>query len=314
MKIKRILHKAFCLFGALFLSLLFVFQIAVIPAKAESKAQDFRKTSIFDDLSDIEIALYPALSIGNLQIIRCQEYCYSEKPFLAEYYTLMIYVYNPTETELNVNARNTVNMAIEYGTNGNPSAWAKLPLSYCDKTDNNRFYKFEVDYSGLLSMATNYAKANDGTRRYDFADIEFVSKDGKNITSSAYSKTYYFNGFSAGCGATSDSESTLTCHVEGAETVELDVQHTYYRTEEYDRFEYCDELNTAYFSVGESYFETYGNLQKIKAEWYEYKTNPIFVTSDEEAYDYFSDYIGKDISNSSLDWHVFWDRYLVDKL
>ena len=313
MKVKRILHKAFYLFGALFLSLLFIFQTAINPAKAESSVQDFRKTDILDDLSDVEISLYPALSLGKPQIIRCQEYCYSEKPFFAEYYTLMIYVYNPTETELNLTARNTVNMAVTYDEKGKPSAWAKVPLSYCDKTDNNRFYKFEVDYSGLLAMALNYSNAHEGVRRYDFADIEFVSKDGKTIASSAYSKTYYYEGFSAGCGATANSESTLKCQVEGLETVELNVKHTNYRTEQYDINNVCDELNTAYFSVGEKYFDNYGNLQKIRAEWYEYKTNPIFVTSDNDAYNALEDYIGVDIGEQcdDLNWAVYWGNIVV---
>lgn len=311
---KRILHKTLCVLGALFLSLLFVFQTVSFSARAdENSVQDFRKTSIMDDLSDIEIALYPKQSKGKPQVIRCQEYCYSEKPFFAEYYALIIYVYNPTETPLNVQARNIINMAVEYGTDGKPSAWSNVELTYLHKTENNRFYKFEVsNWQMLLTMSMNYAQAHDGERRYDFADIQFTSTDGKKISSSAFSKTYYFNGYGAGCGATSSSESTLTCHVEGAETVELNVQHTNYRTGMYDDNDVCDELNTAYFSVGNDYFEKYGSLQKIKADWYEYKTKPIFVTSDEEGYDYLDDYIGKDISNEDLDWHVFWDFMIAD--
>lgn len=310
MKVKRILHKAFYLFGALFLCLLFVFQTAISPAKAnETKVQDFRRTSILDDLSDMDISLYPALPLAEPQVIRCQEYCYSEKPFFAEYYALIVYVYNPMETPLNIEARNTINMAVEYSADGKPSAWSNVKLTYLHKTENNRFYKFEVaNWQTLLSMAMNYAQAHNGERRYDFADIQFTSMDGKSISSSAFNRTYYFNGYGAGCGASSSSESTLTCHVEGSETVELNVKHTNYRTGMYDDNDVCDELNTAYFSVGNNYFEKYGNLQKIQAEWYEYKTNPIFVTSDEEGYDYLYNYIGTDIFDVDLDWRVYWEK------
>lgn len=307
---KKILHKAVYAFAALVLSFFCAFTpiLQVANAATSANVTDFSKTDILDDLSDVDILLYPQNKNGELQVIRCQEYCFSGKPFFAEYYGIFLYVYNPTETPLQEDGLNTINMAVAYNTDGTPKEYAKMPLTFCDRTDDYRFYKFQIaDYSELLPMAQAYAEAHDGTRRYDFADIEFVSVDGKNVDGYKYSKTYYFNGYGAGCSDESKEESTLTCEVEGLETIELQIEHTNYRTEDYDENDICDELNTAYFSVPDRYFLNYGGLQKIKAEWYEYKTNPIFVTSDEDAYDYFLDYVGKDISDENLDWHAFWD-------
>ena len=315
MKVKRIVHKTVYALAAWLLALFCVFTpfIQVASAATSANVTDFSKTDILDDLSDVDIMQYPQNKNGELQVIRCQEYCFSGKPFFAEYYGIFLYVYNPTETPLQEDGLNTINMAVAYNTDGTPKEYAKVPLTFCDRTDDYRFYKFQIaDYSELLPMAKAYAEAHEGTRRYDFADIEFVSADGKDIDSFAYSKTYYFNGFGAGCSDESKTESTLTCEVEELETIELKIEHTNYRTEDFNENNICDELNTAYFSVPDRFFEEYGGLQKIKAEWNEYRTNPIFVTSDEEAYDYLSDFIGEDISNADLDWHVFWDYMTED--
>lgn len=310
---KKILHKAVYAFAALVLSIFCAFTpiLQVANAATSANVTDFSKTDILDDLSDVDILLYPQNKNGELQVIRCQEYCFSGKPFFAEYYGIFLYVYNPTETPLQEDGLNTINMAVAYNTDGTPKEYAKMPLTFCDRTDDYRFYKFQIaDYSELLPMAQAYAEAHDGTRRYDFADIEFVSEDGKNIDGYKYSKTYYFNGYGAGCSDESKEESTLTCEVEGLETIELQIEHTNYRTEDYDENDICDELNTAYFSVPDRYFVNYGGLQKIKAEWYEYKTNPIFVTSDEDAYVALEEYIGVDIGEKSdkLGVEVLWEK------
>ena len=41
-----------------------------------------------------------------------------------------------------------------------------------------------------------------------------------------------------------------------------------------------NQLDTVYFTVPKRYIEEYGKLQRIKAEWYEYKTKDILVTSN----------------------------------
>ena len=311
MKVKRIVHKTVYALAAWLLALFCVFTpfIQVASAATSANVTDFSKTDILDDLSDVDIMQYPQNKNGELQVIRCQEYCFSGKPFFAEYYGIFLYVYNPTETPLQEDGLNTINMAVAYNADGTPKEYAKVPLTFCDRTDDYRFYKFQIaDYSALLPMAKAYAEAHEGTRRYDFADIEFVSADGKDIDSFAYSKTYYFNGFGAGCSDESKTESTLTCEVEELETIELKIEHTNYRTEDFNENNICDELNTAYFSVPDRFFEEYGGLQKIKAEWNEYKTNPIFVTSDEDAYAALEKYIGVDIGEGSegLKYAVLW--------
>ena len=80
-------------------------------------------------------------------------------------------------------------------------------------------------------------------------------------------------------------------------------------------------MNTVYFGVDEQYFTDYGGLQEISAEWYEYRTQPIFVTSNAgtqnaDGTNVFEQAIGKvadaddpaDIDPDLQDfyWRVFW--------
>ncbi len=87
--------------------------------------------------------------------------------------------------------------------------------------------------------------------------------------------------------------STLSCKISKLERVQLDVKHTFYRTESSSMgYGYQNQIDTVYFSVPKRLFDEYGELQRIKAEWYEYKTKPILVTSNKEYYDWISKYIG----------------------
>jgi len=59
-----------------------------------------------------------------------------------------------------------------------------------------------------------------------------------------------------------------------------------------------NQLNSVYFAVDNYFFEKYGKLQKIKAEWYEYKTAPIIVTSNSNIYNAVYDNRGTDVGTS----------------
>ena len=93
--------------------------------------------------------------------------------------------------------------------------------------------------------------------------------------------------------------------MEYLETITLDVKHTFYRTQTSSKGAgYQNQLDTVYFAVPQRFFDTYGKLQRIKAEWYEYKTKDIVVTSNQEFYDqaypHIGEYIGYNHNDSVL--------------
>ena len=303
--------------AALLLLVFFLFGNVFLPVRASAAATvtDFSQTEILDDLADLDSAKYPKNKLGKLEVVRFQEYCYSQKHFFKQFYGLFVYIYNPTCAELNVETCH-INMATSYDADGKPNAWANTDLIYCSATEDKLFYKFELDNAeDFLVMAKGYASLHDGERRYDMAGITIANVEDP-LQDREYSWTYYFNGLAAGCGETSDSASTLTSYMEKLETLHLDVSHTNYRTEDFNADNVCDSLDSVYFSVPEGYFTNYGGLQKIKAEWYEYKTKEIFVTSDSAAYNALKNYVGKN-ADSALRYWVNWglvtQQHGVDK-
>ena len=274
------------------------------------KVENFAAQSVTEDLSDMDLSVYPVNDKANPQVIRAQEYCYSEKSEIAKHYGLYLYIYNPSARPLMNQCY--VNMAVDYNQSGNPSSYENVQLDICNASEDKLFYKFKVkDAQKFYDMAKEYAADNLDQRRYDIAGITLVYSDATKKIDDDVSKTYRFEGYASGCGADQTAESTLTCTVDGLDTIHLNVNHTNYISEtpsDADNYIY-DQVHTVYFSIPEEYFEQCGELQKIKAEWYEYKTAPIFVTWDSDAYDALLPYVGQyiGVECEDLDWRVLWE-------
>ena len=161
------------------------------------------------------------------------------------------------------------------------------------------FYKFKVDLTeDFLANMQTFAKARSGVRRYEISELE-VKKRGENIQ--AYSDhVYVWDGFAAYCGEDVSSTSTLTCKNYGTRSIHLKLEHTNYRGG--FRGNVCDDLNSVIFTVPESYFQEFGNLNSVKTQWYEYVTAPMFVTSDIDSYR--SLWYMRDISINEFGQHV----------
>lgn len=293
---KTIINRIVWVFAALVLAVLVCLQSIPIPAFADSIIMTYDSTAIEDDLQDVDITQYPKNESGKPTFVRFVEYCYSTRPFLAETYGLYLYVYNPTEQKVNTNAKNVVNMATAYNSEGKPSAWNNVKLTYLDCTDNYRFYKFKVtDSATYLSLSQAYANANDGKRRYDVAGVQLWYTNGaSSVIDGSIEKTYFYEGFAKGCGADSEAESTLTCNSETLETLSLDVHATNYRPEGTNgKNDYTqDSLHSVYFAVPNKYIEKYGEMVAVHATWLNAVLKPALVTGNQEAYAAIEAYLG----------------------
>lgn len=284
---------------------------------AESDYSSYDETPIEDDMGHIDVMQYPKNEDGKASLISFMEYCYSEKPFLSEAYGIFLYVYNPTEKPLRTEAlANNVQMAYRYRGDGKPQDYKQFPLVYLDCTDNYRFYKFKLlDATQLLGLEKEYA-AKHGKRRYDVSSIQLWQQGKRTPDDSPVALTYFWTGYGQGCGEYSNAESTLACDSENLVTLEIPLHHTnesgeevtnqtYYRTGKSSLgANHQWQIDTVYFSVDEDDLfdragEDLGILQKIKAKWYEYQTQPIYVTSSEDLKKAFTPYIGVDISSMS---------------
>lgn len=283
-----------------------VFTAAPCITIAEEAGVNFDETDVLNDLTSstingvpFDLKDYPFDEDGEMQVVSFIEYCYSYKANMRKNYGLYVYVYNPRAINIATdNKGNKIQMAIKYNANGEPADYAKFPLVFCGKSGgeySNLFYKFKID--DISVNGTHFAdRLNSNERRYDVSGIELTAYGSSNAVEYGVNGTFTFTGFSAGYGPDGNGKSTLKSEVAYLESITLNVQHTFYRTMTSSKGAgYQNQIDTVYFSVPQYYFDTYGTLQRIKAEWYEYKTKDIVVMSNEDAYDAILPYIGQDI-------------------
>ena len=282
-----------------------VFSAAPNIAYAESGELNYDKTNVMDDLSTstvngqpFDMKDYPYDEDSQAQIVNFVEYCYSYKGNMQGNYGLYVYVYNPQGLNISTNSKsNKIQMAVSYDSEGNPNNYAKFDLQFLSKSEDsnykNLFYKFKV-VDRKINGTTFKDRVNSNERRYDVSGIELVTYGANNATEYPVNGTYIFTGYAAGYGPDAGAKSTLESSVEYLETITLDVKHTFYRTQTSSKGAgYQNQLDTVYFAVPQRFFDTYGKLQRIKAEWYEYKTKDIVVTSNQDFYDKAYPWIGR---------------------
>ena len=292
--------------GVLFM--LFVLSITMMCGTQTAFAAEYiayDNTDIESDLADIDVSAYPKNENGRhrlLDEVGFMEYAYSDSVFIADnYYGLYFYVYNPTEKPVVLaEGAHHVNMATEYDENGAPVDYDNCEITFLDATANNRFLKFKLtDSRAAYDREVSYAAKHGGERRYDIASIQLLFSGDGHATDSftgvdnqeGVSFTYFCTGYSAGCGADPEAERRLDIQYKKVDTIGLDIQSTWYRTDRIDG-EMRYTLSSVYFAVDDRYITDYGTLQIVKAEWYEYKTTPILVTDSNEIEKALTPYLG----------------------
>lgn len=283
---------------------------------ASSESNEFDNTYVLDDLQsasvggvNFNVLNYPyVIGETKLYIVAFIEYCYSFKANMQGNYALYLYIYNPGAVDININSQsNKVQLATGYSSEGLPNDYTKFNLKFCSRSEGdyfNLFYKFKVvDTEKVILNRINsfFTGTSNYERRYDVSGFELFTQGATNPVEYKIGGTYKFTGYASGYGADSNDDSTLNCIIEELETVELDLKHTFYRTETSSKGPgYQNQLDTVYFAVPNSLFTKYGSLQRIKAEWYEYKTREIIVTSNNSMYNAMLPFIGHKITSQSL--------------
>ena len=275
--------------------------IFTVRARAEEESgYPFDFTNVLDDLESSEqfdIINYPFDYAGQHKspgIINIVEWCYS--PFKPGEFALYVYFYNPQNLNIDADSvSNRIQIATEYKTdpaqenpdtvitqNSVPTGYETFQLIFCNKSERENyeglFYKFRVIDQKGADGRTIEERVNSIERRYDISGITLATEDGgsKEYTVGG---SYRFSGYAAGYGPNEFAESTL--ENKGfipLETISLTVYPTTFRTESSSLGKnHQNDLHSVYFSVPQRYFNDYGDLQKIKAEWYEYKLKPAMI-------------------------------------
>jgi hypothetical protein len=264
----------------------------------------FDNTAVMDDLQSsylvdgtkFNLDDYPYNEHGELRIINFVEYGYSFRSYLRYDYGLYIYVYNPQGLNIDTESlSNKVQMATKY-INNEPTDYTKFLLKLCSVSigsQNRLFYKFKIDFTDTEKDAL--ISRLDTERRYDISGIELFEVGSTNATEYKYGVTIKATGYAKGLGMAVEDENTLSVSVEVLETLELSLQHTYF--DNYAGNNISKRLNSVYFAVDNEYFDYYGSLQRIKAEWYEYKLKDLLVTSSSVVYNGIYPYLRQQVNS-----------------
>lgn len=275
---------------------------SIVYAQAENTSylQAFEQTNVLEDLNSsasFNPNNYPANKLGDITIINFIEFGYSETG-AQDNYGLFVYVYNPQQLEIDTNSvQNKVQMAIGYNSDGVPNNYFKFQLQFLNASEDNLFLKFKI-IDTEIEGTHFFDRVNKEERRYDISGIELLESS-KNLPEEyGIGGTWKFTGYAQGFASDVNAESTLKASVNELETIQLEVESTFYRPDVVSSLGagHQNTVHSVYFSVDNEILEKYGALQKIKAEWYEFKTNPIILTNNQNLYNELYANLGKSLN------------------
>lgn len=253
-------------------------------------------TDVMDDLRSSTVNGKPfdfnsyLSSEKNFTVVNFVEYCYTSNSAYQGKYGLYIYLCNPAGLAWqDESAQNQIQMAVEYGRSesGEVSAtrYAKFRLKFCSKSSDGKFYKYKIE-DRMINGTKFLNRVTASARRYDVSGIELLTKGQRNATEYGVGGTWTFTGYAEGLAPGGNNENTLSCVCEDLETCELSVKTTYYRLDgvsDLGKGHYY-QINSVWFNMPKRFIDKYGELQKIRAEWWEYKLNNAIVTSNDDFY------------------------------
>ncbi len=311
-----------CLFllVALCVSCIFATCTSAFAEDVDVYVADLDNTDVLADLmtSDtfsVDNYSFDIESTSPPELISFVEYCYSNISSYSSLYGIYLYLFNPSGYVLD-SAGHSINIATVYVGN-KPVQYETFQLELLDISDNqpgtdkityNMFWKFKVvDKKSSYNGLTIQQRVNASARQYDVVGIQLQSSSTDNIFSNTDVKdfqigcSYTYSGYANGMSTTTNTP--LTCSQQELDTVTLDVNSTYYRSQTSNKGNgWHNDVNSVYFSVPKSFFNKYGELKRIKAEWYEFETEDIVVTSNSDFYNSAKKYVGKDVYTGASDY------------
>ena len=273
-----------------------------LVAYAADNNVKFDNTSIFDDLygskdehgNEFDLGNYPKDKDGELRFYTFVEYGYSYYANLDKNYALYAYLYNPQQLDFSTYLdSNVVRMATAFAKNSEgeyvASDYDDFNIVCVSRTTGdyaNLFYKFKIldPEKKLLALAQKYESEN-GCRRYDIAGVYLKTAKGDVTLDKNIGRSFKCSGYMATYGENANNPSTFVCKVDVLETLDLKVYQTSYLTGVSSAGAYHhNNVSSVYFAIPQRVFDKYGSLWEIYAQWYECKTAPILVTSNQTLY------------------------------
>ena len=272
----------------------------------------FAQRYVMDDLRSatmdgrpFDIRNYQPQANGRIQLIHFVEFGFSFHPEARGEFGLFIYIFNPGRLDFAPHStQNQIQMAFRQNNEGLP-IWEKFRLRYLNSSTGNiagLFSKFQIDFTPS-ELAMIMQNLNTHERVYDMSGIEFTMRPEFRIRDFEAGFTYTFTGFAKGFGVTPDDQATITSAVTERRTLPLRVTPTWWRSGVHAErgVGWHHQVNSVWFSVPNYILELFGRLQRIQAEWWEYQTQPVIVTSWQGLYTRYQHIVGRCVwGNSAL--------------
>lgn len=292
---------------AFILTLLFALATCIGVSGVVFAAEDYRTSDVMTDLNASTIdgvafkaEDYPADSTRSLQLLNFVEYAYAYNEVDRTRYSLYCYVYNPAKIDIKADsAQNKIQLASKYDDAGEPSNFEKYDIQLISASDDGLFYKYKIIDHVTADGTTFSTRVNRDSRRYDISGIELLTKGARNATEYSVGLTFNCAGFAKGLGQENASESSLKMSYQDFNTLLLNVHHAYWRSDSVNSLGvgHYNQVNSVYFSVPSVVWNEYDNLESITCEWWEYKTAPALITSNEILADLALKYVDTDVGN-----------------
>ena len=280
--------------------------LTVSAEEVQTGVNAFDNTNVNDDLAGLDLtSITPSASLDP-SLFYFMEYGFAEKAEENVNFALYLYIYNPKRQAFrDVDGDNVVNMPTEYDAAGEPTKYGNVGLHFCGASKGaieGLILKYRVIDSANRILANALAQdAEDGERRYDIAGVQLWEVGEAMAEDYGVSHKYYVSGYAKGYGAESAEESTLEYRREKAETVELEVQHGFYRPDGYNMgLNTQDTLASVYFAVPNEIVERYGEMYAVHCSYLEAVTSEIFVTGNTDVYNELRGHVGQDIDGLDL--------------
>ena len=304
--IKKMIISAVMLFIAAIL--IYSMGGSAVAYAAESDLE-FDKTYVLDDLEasavngvTFDVDDYPYDKDGDIQLIGFVEYGYSAYQNMQQNYGLYVYLYNPRLLDI-TDSSCKIQIGVGSGSAEDYNKYFLKSVSKSEGVTTNRFIKMKV-----LNAEELLPDLDPGKRVYNVSGIEISTYGSGEIIEYNVSTWYSFSGYSKGYGTDPKAESTLVQQTDELETIEitglLDRQTVYRDNIGNPSVTSHNQVNGVYFGLGKEYIDEFGLLQRIKAEWYEYRTTPILVFDTQATYDKFYASRGVNRFDTTCTYHV----------
>ena len=273
----------------------------VVPTfAANDYSIDLDKTTVVEDLSKVYKNMsdfYLSKSDTDIYLITMAEAGVTEKGLTSDY-ALYFYFHNPSQKEVTSSDFNKLQLACEWDVNGDPINYAKYELEHISTSNDLSLLKYKL----TAPVSAVYMSGN--TRRYDISGVEFVGASTDSFKSADYSigRTYVFSGY----------EGDLLCTCYDLLTITLKVHQTSYLSGDSgkeissnDNGAYSNQINSVYFSIPNSIVKKYGGLYAVDYEFYHYRTKPMLVVDNENAYNTLLADVGQKLGSGNYGYRLY---------